>query len=89
MTTNVANPILYAWLNPTFKKLFLKALRERCGGAKGRGSPMPDSMSPAAMGGATTNKSLAPTTTAAPSIVETPRVTVASIVKVGSLRHQN
>uniref|UniRef100_A0A1I8BLD2 G_PROTEIN_RECEP_F1_2 domain-containing protein n=1 Tax=Meloidogyne hapla TaxID=6305 RepID=A0A1I8BLD2_MELHA len=24
MTTNVANPILYAWLNPTFKELFMK-----------------------------------------------------------------
>ncbi|KAL3076762.1 hypothetical protein niasHS_011499 [Heterodera schachtii] len=24
MTTNVANPILYAWLNPTFKELFLR-----------------------------------------------------------------
>uniref|UniRef100_A0A914HR17 G-protein coupled receptors family 1 profile domain-containing protein n=1 Tax=Globodera rostochiensis TaxID=31243 RepID=A0A914HR17_GLORO len=24
MTTNVANPILYAWLNPTFKEVFLR-----------------------------------------------------------------
>jgi len=24
MTTNVANPILYAWLNPTFKEMFLR-----------------------------------------------------------------
>jgi len=24
MTTNVANPILYAWLNPTFKELFMR-----------------------------------------------------------------
>lgn len=27
MTTNVANPILYAWLNPTFKRLFLEAFK--------------------------------------------------------------
>ncbi|KAF7637913.1 G_PROTEIN_RECEP_F1_2 domain-containing protein [Meloidogyne graminicola] len=26
MTTNVANPILYAWLNPTFKELFIKTV---------------------------------------------------------------
>lgn len=27
MTTCVANPILYAWLNPTFKQLFLEAFK--------------------------------------------------------------
>lgn len=32
MTTLVANPILYAWLNPTFKRLFLEAFsRSRLG----------------------------------------------------------
>ncbi|RCN44874.1 7 transmembrane receptor [Ancylostoma caninum] len=27
MTTNVANPILYAWLNPSFKEMLLKSIR--------------------------------------------------------------
>lgn len=29
MTTNVANPILYAWLNPTFKELFLRTIHRK------------------------------------------------------------
>ncbi|VDO77727.1 unnamed protein product [Heligmosomoides polygyrus] len=29
MTTNVANPILYAWLNPSFKEMLLTSLRRK------------------------------------------------------------
>ncbi|KAK6023874.1 hypothetical protein OSTOST_10327 [Ostertagia ostertagi] len=29
MTTNVANPILYAWLNPSFKEMLLTTLRRK------------------------------------------------------------
>ncbi|KAJ1352869.1 Atrial natriuretic peptide receptor 2 [Parelaphostrongylus tenuis] len=29
MTTNVANPILYAWLNPSFKEMLLTSIRRR------------------------------------------------------------
>ena len=28
MTTNIANPILYAWLNASFKKLFVHTLTQ-------------------------------------------------------------
>lgn len=27
MITNISNPILYAWLNPTFKRLFLQTFK--------------------------------------------------------------
>ncbi|VDM62661.1 unnamed protein product [Angiostrongylus costaricensis] len=33
MTTNVANPVLYAWLNPSFKEMLLTSIR---------GRPLPD-----------------------------------------------
>ena len=29
MTTNVINPILYAWLNPSFKEILLKTIRRK------------------------------------------------------------
>lgn len=37
MLTNVANPFLYAWLNPSFKEMLFKTLRgakDSRGGAK-------------------------------------------------------